>query len=143
MHSSRLDFPIGIDQRGVLGQFKKLAEQFEARETWQGIENELRILPTPVDRYVPGNQPNSDGAIFAFVQGVNPEALLLLETDGKNWNYCWGRLSAAAVTAKLDGKVVWAVDVELARAVPTAAYSCIYDTAVIPAEFDSDDAPKP
>lgn len=122
-----------------LAQFRQLAERFDARETWQGVETQLRVLPTPIDRYEPEQKPNSDGAIFAFVQGVNPEALLLLETNGKDWNYAWARLSAAQVTAKLDDKITWEVDVELRRHVPNVAYTCIFGQAVLPASLDTEE----
>ena len=85
-------------ERGRLAQLKKISSRFTAREPWRGTQFALRILPTPIDRYVPSKNANADGAIFTFVQGVNPEAVLLLETDGKGWTFGWARLGQAKIT---------------------------------------------
>jgi hypothetical protein len=124
--------------RARLAQFKQLAGRFTSREEWRGVEMELRVLPTPIDRYVPSDKPNADAAIFAFVQGVNPEAVLLLETDGKEWSYAWARLAAARVTAKLGDKVVWDVPQGAPGEDPSAGYTFLHRSVEIPGEFESE-----
>jgi hypothetical protein len=125
--------------RARLAQFKELAGKFFAREEWGGEQMELRLLPTPIDRYVPTDKPNADAAIFAFVWGVNPEALLFLETDGVQSSFAWARLAAAQVRAKLDDRTVWEVPAATLHEHPTAGYTSIHRNALIPIELDSKD----
>ncbi len=133
------DKPPADNARARLAQFKLLAARFTARETWAGQETELRLLPTPIDRYAPGDQPNADAAIFAFVQGVNPEALLILETDGVRSSFAWARLGAAMVAAKLGDKLVWEVPLATEHESPTAGYTSIHRSALIPLELETKD----
>jgi hypothetical protein len=104
-----------------LTQMKQLARRFSAVQTVTefGTENEqliLRLLPQNIDRYVPANDdvgpkpPASDGAMFLFVAGRMPGIILLLETDGANWEFGAGRLSApSTLILSLDDKPVWRV----------------------------------
>src|SRR5205823_11958731 len=119
-----------------LAQFKLLAGRFTARETWAGQEMELRLLPTQIDRYIPGDHANSDAVIFAFVQGVNPEALLLLETDGVRTSFAWARLAAAKVVAKLGEKTVWEVPQGAPGEDPSAGYTFLHRGVAIPVELE-------
>ena len=54
-----------------------------------------------------------DGAVFAFVEGNDPEVLLLLEAqraDGGNsdiWRYTLARMTSYQVTARLDGREIF------------------------------------
>ena len=55
-----------------------------------------------------------DGAVFAFVQGNDPEALLLIEvhsagTGEPRWRYAVARCTTWAVDVELDGKPVFHV----------------------------------
>ena len=124
-----------------LAQLKQLAGRFSARESWNRVEVELRVLPTPIDRYVPSDKPNADGAIFAFVQGVNPEAVLLLESEGKDWSYGWARLGAAKVIAKLDDQKVWEVSQGGAMEDSSAGYTSIHRNAIVPVALETEDKP--
>jgi hypothetical protein len=136
--------PLATDQRpsetarARLAQFKELAGRFTAREEWRGVQMELRVLPTPIDRYVPSDKPNADAAIFAFVQGVNPEAVLLLETDGKEWSYAWARLAAAQVRAKLGDELVWDVPQGAVGEDSSAGYTYLNRGAEIPVELETE-----
>ena len=48
------------------------------------------------------------GAIFLFANGRNPAVLLVVETDGNEWQYGIGRLSMpSTLEMKLDESVVW------------------------------------
>jgi hypothetical protein len=133
------DQPPADTPRARLSQFKQLAEKFSAREEWDGQQTELRLLPTPIDRYVPTDKPNADGALFAFVQGVNPEALLFLETDGAAFSFAWGRLGAAKVQARLADRLVWEVAQATEHEHPTAGYTSIHRDAEIPLELETKD----
>ena len=90
-----------------LTQMRRLAEQFSASQMVGTSRIELRRLATPIDRYEPSDKPRADGSIFAFAWGVNPEAVLFIESDGEKWLYAWAPLSSAPLEAKLGDAVVW------------------------------------
>ncbi len=106
-----------------LKQMKGLADQFKVALTGgradKSVREELRLLPRPLYRYELSEAPGPDagtidGAVFAFVQGTDPEAILLLEAvhpDGRpRWQYAFGRATSVSLEARLDKRVVWAVD---------------------------------
>ncbi len=79
-----------------------------AREDVKNEKCELRLLPTPVDRYKPSDADRADGAIFFFTFGTNPEVVLLIESDGKGWSYAAGRMTGAQVVVlTLDNAIAW------------------------------------
>jgi hypothetical protein len=106
-----------------LKQMKGLADRFKVTLTgWEADKSkreELRLLPRPLYRAEPGEATGPtagriDGAVFAFVQGTDPEAILLLEAvqgDGSpRWQYAFARATSAGLEARLDKQVVWEVD---------------------------------
>ena len=104
------DAPAPADNERARGlQLGRIAARFKANEIAEGTSAELRLLPKPVHRYQPDGD-GSDGAIFFFAYGTNPEAALLIESDGNGWTYAVGRLSGAAeMTVTLDGETAWEV----------------------------------
>jgi hypothetical protein len=100
-----------------LRQMKELAIEF--RSTLIGLRGdgsdreELRMLPQPVYRYESENPELLDGAMFFFVQGTDPESLLLLEAvrtgAGHQWQYAFARRSSGALTARYHDEVVWKI----------------------------------
>lgn len=89
-------------------QMREIAKQFVAVEEVDKERCELRLLTQPVDRYVPSNAENADGAIFLFAFGTNPEVVLILESDGTNWNYAAGRMTGAqSVSLMIDDVIAW------------------------------------
>lgn len=94
-----------------LTQIKDLSRRFTATQEIEETDRtlvQLRRLPREIDRYQSGAAENSDGALFLFVNGRNPGLVLLIETDGTNWQFGVGRLSApSTLTLKLDDEVVW------------------------------------
>jgi hypothetical protein len=90
-------------------QLKQLATRFKASEVLDGERCELRLMPTPIERYTPGEAERADGAIFLLSYGINPEALLFIESDGSDWTYGFARLGAAVITADLDDEPAWEV----------------------------------
>ncbi len=126
-----------------LVQIKRLAQKFAMREFHEGNKIELRLLPTPIDRYEPSDKPLADGAIFAGVWGVNPEALLFIETDGESWSYAFARMGSAKLWAVLDDVEVWTVPGVYVT--PTMPYSITVNPVSVPATvFDnSSDDKKP
>ncbi|HEY3968402.1 MAG TPA: hypothetical protein VGM05_27890 [Planctomycetaceae bacterium] len=97
-----------------LAQMKDLARRFKCRLADVNRKSEeLRLLPRPLYRYKTERKDLGDGALFAFVQGTDPEVVLVLEAarhDGKSeWRYALTRRTGYAVEADLDGKPNWSV----------------------------------
>jgi hypothetical protein len=96
---------------------KSLASRFATTLTGLSADGsdreELRLLPTPVYRYkLDASDPDlQDGAVFAFVQGTDPEVLMLLELvpsdEGPQWQYAFARATAGGLEARLGNMVVW------------------------------------
>jgi hypothetical protein len=91
-----------------LRQLKRLAEdfsmyavkappRFEAGSTWR-----YRMLAQPIYRYA--EEAAVDGAIFALVQGTDPEAFLLLESRPAEGKPGWHFAFAAACGWELHGQ---------------------------------------
>jgi hypothetical protein len=106
-----------------LRQMKVLADRFTVIMTgWRADKSdreELRLLPKLLYRYEPGTTraPDAgfiDGGVFAFVQGTDPEAVLLLEAVSRRrhtgWQYAFARATSGGLEARLDKSVVWAVN---------------------------------
>jgi hypothetical protein len=89
-------------------QMRAIARRFVGQEVLGKEKTELRLLPQPVDRYTPGKNPGTDGGIFLFTFGTNPEIALFIESDGKAWSYAAGRLAGASrISLTLDGMTAW------------------------------------
>ncbi len=89
-------------------QMRAAANRFSGSEVQSGERFELRLIPQPVDRYVPSRSENADGAIFLFAFGTNPEIVLILESDETTWRYAVGRMTGAEkIEMSLDGQPVW------------------------------------
>jgi hypothetical protein len=104
-----------------LRQMKAIAERFNARMTgWRGDDTdqeELRLLPRPLYRYdlKSAKDPNLvDGGLFAYVQGTDAEAVLVLEAVGTNkesaWQYAFVRATSGGLEVKLGSEVVWTAE---------------------------------
>lgn len=104
---------------GRLLQMRSLARTFSAAVDFRvssGNEREhfeLRMLRTPLHRYGAADSEILDGALFAFVQGTNPEVLLMIEAraadDGYRWTYCLAPMTGYRVEASRGGKSIWSV----------------------------------
>lgn len=97
-------------------EMRVIAREFAAR-VLRGAQPSipLRLLPTPVYRY--SSQPKAgeltvvDGALFCFVQGTDPEIILMLEavTDAEQqlvWRYSIGRMSRFKLEVEHQGELV-------------------------------------
>src|SRR5262249_33586187 len=93
-------------------QMEKAARRFTAAELRGEMRQQadLRLLPKPLPRHSDPDAGLVGGAVFAFGQGPNPEALLVVEArkDG-GWSYGLARLSSAEVFVRLDDREVWRV----------------------------------
>src|SRR5262245_45489972 len=105
-----------------LAQMKSLGVRFTATLTgWKDDESDrevLRLLPRPLYRYdikaATETHPNlRDGALFAFVQGTDPEVLMLVEAvvpeARPRWQYAFARATSGALEARLGEQLVWKV----------------------------------
>jgi hypothetical protein len=101
-------------------QMKKIAERFTgAVDTEGNFKNpeQLRLLATPIYRYAATAQGILDGAVFAFVQGTNPEVLMLVEADATSpaatvWRYGFARMSCFFLRVHEGSELVWKADRE-------------------------------
>jgi hypothetical protein len=114
-----------------LRQMKVLADRFRVKMTGMKADRsdreELRMLPKPLYHAGPGvvQSPVSewiDSGVFGFVQGTDPEAILLLEAvrqEGRPlWQYAFARATAGGLVARLDNEVVWVVEFQDGAKIP-------------------------
>lgn len=94
-------------------QARQLARDFEMAE-YVGLEESrtvLRLIPRPIYEYVDEKSGLLHGSMFAFANGTNPEALLLVEatrSDGaEQWRFGCAPLSTARVEAKIGDRLHW------------------------------------
>jgi hypothetical protein len=92
-----------------LRQVRAIAAEFSASKTdRKGIVRQLRLLTKPVFGYE-GADP--DGALFAFVEGTDPEVFLFVEARkgaaGLEWQYALAPMGCWAVKVKLKGRATW------------------------------------
>jgi len=105
-----------------LAQMRTLSREFTATSIDRNkSEWELRLLANPLIRYEIKDRSQEegqkerpiDGAIFSFVQGTDPEILLVLEAragEGKSfWQYALARFSDLPLTVKRKDVKVWSV----------------------------------
>ncbi|HUQ69213.1 MAG TPA: hypothetical protein VM165_06810 [Planctomycetaceae bacterium] len=101
-----------------LRQMKSLAAGFSSTMLgWRADRSdreELRLLPQPLYRYETTSGSIFDGAVFAFVQGTDPESLLLIEAvkdaQPARWEYAFVRRTSGELEGRHKGVVVWHAD---------------------------------
>lgn len=88
-----------------LVQMRRIAERFRV-EGGNQKKFEARLLPQPI--YRSPADATVDAAVFAFVQGTDPEAVLMIEATKKPcWRYALARMTTVPMTAVLDDAKVW------------------------------------
>ena len=101
-----------------LRQMKTLANQFSSTMLgWRADNSDrelLRLLPQPLYRYDSKRSDVLDGAVFAFVQGTDPETLLLLEAfkagDRFEWQFAFARRTSGELEGRHKDTIVWHAD---------------------------------
>ena len=89
-----------------LTQMRRLAERFRVSGVLDTNQFEARLLTQPI--YRSPVDSDADIAIFAFVQGTDPEAVLLIEAEGTTrFRYALARMTVVAITGDLDDIRVW------------------------------------
>lgn len=105
-----------------LRQIHTMARAFSAHSIDRmGQSWELRLLASPLYRYNLGRESRStstdvlDGAIVAFVQGTDPEVLVVFEASGRNpdrsWQYAVAPFTDLGLQVRHRGKEVYACPV--------------------------------
>ena len=113
-------FPKGIEWREMpnveapskqrnlrLVQMRRMAERFRVFGNGDN-KFEARLLTQPIFRS--SAVAMNETAVFAFVQGTDPEAVLLIETNGtEGWRYAFARMTMVPILANLDNELVWSL----------------------------------
>jgi hypothetical protein len=106
----------GATAANRLRQMRELAAQFSVVAEYVNEQKEaLRLLTTPIYRYQSAAQGVSDGALFAFTKGTDPDAFLLIEARGEkdslSWQYAFARFNGSCdLRAVHKGDEVWQVN---------------------------------
>jgi hypothetical protein len=99
-----------------LRQMRALAEEFRVEDALGKRDNwtVLRLLTTPIARYGKAGDTPTDGALFAFVTGTDPDAFLFLEVrdgpSGPEWQYAFAPMSCWALKASRKGRIAWELE---------------------------------
>lgn len=102
-----------VQMRRLAGNF--VANLADTRGNDSGVKRQLRLLTQPIFRYPAPNEKAaySDGAMFAFVEGTDPEAFLLLEATKagaeSQWQFGLVRMNGDALRITFRDKDVWSV----------------------------------
>lgn len=115
--------PVSGVRPGGVQQMRQVIEGFAVYDGFQEkTEWVLRLLPKPLYRYSCPVWKVLDGAVFAFVQGTNPEVLVVLEarrtTDkegGQAWYSGVARQTCYPARATYRNQPVWSVPLRYAR----------------------------
>jgi hypothetical protein len=101
-----------------LSQMRDLARRFSA--TFYRTEPEeatpLRLLTTPIYRFAAESDGILDGALFAFANSTDPDALVLVEAVQEQadasayWRYSLARMTSAKMVVWLDDQEIWSLD---------------------------------
>jgi len=110
-----------------LRQMKQIADQFKVTMVGWKPDNsdreELRRLPRELYRYQPEAPEVLDGAVWAYVKGTDPEAVLVLEAlrtkEGYQWQYALVRQTSGGLSATLKDMVVWTAGKHIPRTDPS------------------------
>lgn len=99
-----------------LAQMRKLAGQFSAiKRDRDDNQQELRLLTQPIYRYESTDPQITDGGLFVFVQGTDPEVFLLLEArheaGADHWEYALARMNSVNFTVSFGDRQVWSVEI--------------------------------
>ncbi len=98
-----------------LGQMRAMAADFTAEKTARnGVVRAIQLMSQPLFRYEAGDPEVIDGALFAFVEGTDPDVFLCLEArlvkDKPSWQYGLARVVRLPVAVSYQGKKVWVAD---------------------------------
>lgn len=133
-----------------LAQMKAIARRFSAytEEASRG-KRELRLLPTPLDRYPESATEVADGALFSLVVGNDPEVILLVEKGESPagrpaWQFGLVLSTRSTSVALLDEREVWRYDSSGKNPTdPRGGYLSVHGIATLPLDPPERPADKP
>ena len=91
---------------------RAMSREFQVRKTdREDVSREMRLLAQPLFRYGSDDSDVIDGALYAFVQGTDPEVFLLIEARkvarGHEWHYALARMNSVKFVARYQRQEVW------------------------------------
>ncbi len=97
-------------------QMKRLVKDFAVAKTERdGNKQELRLLTQPIYRYAAPARQILDGALFAFVQGTDPDVFLLVEARGapgaETWQFAPARMNSVEFVLRHQDREVWKAEI--------------------------------
>ncbi|HEY3966604.1 MAG TPA: hypothetical protein VGM05_18730 [Planctomycetaceae bacterium] len=98
-------------------QMRTISASFTADKTDRddNSQQRMRLLTQPIFRYSSPKEDITDGALFAFVQGTDPEVFLQIEAretkSGTAWHYGLSRMNSTAFRVRYKDQDAWAVEV--------------------------------
>lgn len=104
--------PVRLQQmRALAAQFALTADYGVAKED----KEDLRLMAAPIHRYQSAVLGVTDGALFAYSKGTDPEAFLMVEARGKGdagqWEFALARFNGnCSIRAVYAEKEVWRVE---------------------------------
>lgn len=108
--------PVPADKPALrLAQMRAVAADFAVADYFGAQEQkvDLRLLPQPAYRYAEDGKI-TDGAVFVFAHGTNPECCVLLEAyqdaKGSRYRYTVAPMSIYKLEAKYKDVAVWSVE---------------------------------
>lgn len=100
-----------------LSQMRTISKAFTVDKTDRddNSQQRMRLVTQPIFRYSCPKESITDGALFAFVQGTDPEVFLQVEAretkSGTVWHFGLSRMNSTAFQVRYDEQAVWTVDV--------------------------------
>ena len=116
MKSLPLKIPASATTRILNTRMRALAGRFSVeKEDREAKKRQLRMLPQPLMRYANEENGLLAGGLFVFVQGTDPEVILVLEAHrdrGKVvWKHAFARMNSVKFVAEFDGDPIWSVEI--------------------------------
>jgi hypothetical protein len=112
-----------------LSQMRTIAGRFSATCIVREDKSALRLMTTPVYRYGQPDEELLDGVILLFVQGTDPELLLLLEVhrdgEGRRWQYGLARMTMWGLAVSYQDRPLWSVEAVDRKSDPKQTYFTI------------------
>ncbi len=121
-----------VQMRRLAGQFTAIGYNMEKTDHWR-----LRLMPRPLYRYGGEDDELTDGALFVFAHGTDPDVIVLLEARGDRgepqWYYGLARMCGLPVEVRHRDRLIWDVPLRGAPwqpADPTETYITLYNIPV-------------
>ncbi len=112
------NIPIGKTPAMRLVQMRRIASLYTAKLVFtKQPDRMLRLQTTPLHRYDAAQLPETviDGALFAYVQGTDPEVIAMVEAR-KNaageeaWHIAFARMTVVSAKVEYQSATVWEVE---------------------------------